>query len=218
MTWTTLWGGHDIEDIAPKGVCRLQEKDKTSIRPRSRPDCQAVRTCLQRYKSVNESYHLHLKQVLSCTDSTQSAFKKNSYGQSLPLHQPPLSLLLPSCPFISDIFLPFGVCTRDRSGHRQRLHVFGSVSEREDDQKCVDTHKYVCKTSVTRSRAGVSEDCGCVLKQLVSADRLLTDGYEETVLPRQATDNSRLNKCGCPRSFPNLNHVVIIVTTTTKVP
>lgn len=55
------------------------------------------------------------------------------------------------------------VCVRvcDRSGHQCRL--CESVSERQDEQQCVDTHKHVCKTSVTR-RGSVR---GRVLKRLL---------------------------------------------------
>lgn len=53
------------------------------------------------------------------------------------------------------------MCVCDRSGHQ--CHLCESVSERQDEQQCVDTHKYVCKTSVTR-RGSVR---GCVLKRLL---------------------------------------------------
>lgn len=139
---------------------RERKIDKTSA-------SQTVQTSLQ---SVNESYHLHLKQSYHAGTAASQPLKKTC-SQSLPLYQPALSLLLSSSPFISSIFLPFGVCICDRSGH-SRVHMCLSLLRRGSMiKKCVDTHLYVSKTSVTR-RGNV---CGCVLKQLISADRWLTE-------------------------------------------
>lgn len=139
---------------------RERETDKTSIQPGSQPDSADQFAECERVGSPPP------QTVLSRRDSSQSAFKKKTCSQSLPLYQPALSLLLSSCPFISNIFLPFGVCICDRSGHSGVCMCFSLFRRGRMIKKCVS------KTSVTR-RGNV---CGCVLKlKLLSADRWLTE-------------------------------------------
>lgn len=68
-----------IEDIAPKDVCSLQdtETDKTSLQPGSQSESQMVQTCLQRYDSVNELYHLPLKQSYHAVTAPSRPFKNH---------------------------------------------------------------------------------------------------------------------------------------------
>ena len=77
MTPTTPRGRRVIEDIAPKGVCSLQETERPIRHLSTQEASQTVQTCLQKYKSVNESYHLHLKQSYHAGTAHSQPFKKN---------------------------------------------------------------------------------------------------------------------------------------------
>lgn len=124
-------------------VFRVKETDKTSIHPGSQPDSQTVQTCLQRYESVNESYHLHLKQSYHAGTASSEPFKNllrsvsPSPSTTAHPHPLPLSFYLPHIPPLRC------VCMCDKSGHQWHLYVFESVSGRKDDQTCVDMGKYV---------------------------------------------------------------------------
>ena len=98
MTPTTPRGRRVIEDIAPKGVCSLQEIERPIRHLSTQEASQTVRTCLQKYKSVNESYHLHLKRSYHAGTAHSQPFKKKpppAINQRSPSFSP-LVLLSPT--------------------------------------------------------------------------------------------------------------------------